>query len=169
MISLTRWLFLSFAWLYEAAMVSAAEPFEAFLEKHGVACHGPEKEKGDLPTDQLSQPFQARCGWPSLDGNCGMHQRRGMQPEDEELANEGKIATVIAALDSRIREGRASQMASRPLVAHKRLSRKEYQITVYDLFVRGAVRASSMNILSTSPRCQLPSSCLGDVRGKIES
>ena len=36
----------------------AAEPFEAFLQKHCVSCHGPEKVKGDLRIDQLSRDFK---------------------------------------------------------------------------------------------------------------
>jgi len=40
-----------------AGAVRGAEPFEAFLEKHCVRCHGPEKEKGDLRFDQLSRSF----------------------------------------------------------------------------------------------------------------
>ncbi len=41
--------------------------------------------------------------------------------------------TFVASLDSRIKEGRAARMASRPTVSHYRLSRKEYQNTAYAL------------------------------------
>ncbi len=56
-----------------------------------------------------------------------------MPPEDESQPTEDEIATVIEQLDSRIREGRTARMAARPPVAHYRLSRREYQNTVYDL------------------------------------
>ncbi len=56
-----------------------------------------------------------------------------MPPEEERQPTESEIATVIDQLDSRIREGRAARMAARPPVAHYRLSRREYQNTVYDL------------------------------------
>jgi hypothetical protein len=39
----------------------------------------------------------------------------------------------VTSLDARIKEGKAARMAARPAVAHYRLSRKEYQNTVYDL------------------------------------
>ena len=39
----------------------------------------------------------------------------------------------MTGLDARIKEGRAARMAARPAVSHYRLSRKEYQNTVYDL------------------------------------
>ncbi len=38
--------------------VIGAEPYEAFLEKHCIRCHGPEKEKGDLRLDRLSRDFK---------------------------------------------------------------------------------------------------------------
>ena len=41
-----------------AGAVFAAEPFDAFLEKHCISCHGPKKEKGDLRIDQLSRDFK---------------------------------------------------------------------------------------------------------------
>lgn len=36
--------------------------FEAFLEKHCVSCHGPEKDKGDLRIDELSRDFALGIG-----------------------------------------------------------------------------------------------------------
>ena len=39
---------IGFVILSGAASVSAAEPFEAFLEKHCVRCHGSQKEEGDI-------------------------------------------------------------------------------------------------------------------------
>ena len=56
-----------------------------------------------------------------------------MPPEDEPQPTVDEIASVVGQLDARIREGRAARMAARPAVAHYRLSRKEYQNTVYDL------------------------------------
>ena len=56
-----------------------------------------------------------------------------MPPEDEPQPTADEIGKVIAQLDVRIREGRAARMAARPAVAHYRLSRQEYQNTVYDL------------------------------------
>ena len=130
---LMRLCFLFASFIASGLWLSAAEPFETFLEQHCVRCHGPKKEKGDLRIDQLSRDFKV-----GLDGsqwgeivekiNAGE-----MPPEDEEQPTEGEIASVIAQLDEKIREGRAARMAARPAVAHYRLSRKEYQNTVYDL------------------------------------
>ena len=111
----------------------AAEPFEGFLQKHCIACHGPEKTRGDLRLDQLSRDFKS-----GIDGQVWAEVMEKinageMPPEDEAQPTADEIGKVIAQLDVRIREGRAARMAARPAVAHYRLSRQEYQNTVYDL------------------------------------
>ena len=111
----------------------AAEPFEGFLQKHCIACHGPKKSKGDLRLDQLSRDFKSGVDgqiWAEVVEKINAGE---MPPEDEPQPTAGEIGKVIAELDERIRTGRAARMAARPPVAHYRLSRKEYQNTVYDL------------------------------------
>ncbi|MFP6904465.1 MAG: DUF1587 domain-containing protein, partial [Verrucomicrobiota bacterium] len=115
------------------AVVSAAESFEAFLDSHCVRCHGPKKEKGDLRIDKLSRDFMVGTDghrWAEIVERINAGE---MPPEKEPRPTEGEIASVIGQLDTRISEGRAARMAKRPAVAHYRLSRKEYQNTVYDL------------------------------------
>lgn len=53
--------------------------------------------------------------------------------DKEPKPNQQEIAAFVTNLDSLMKEGRASRMAARPSVTHYRLSRKEYQNTVYDL------------------------------------
>lgn len=125
--------FIVVACLSEVAVASAAEPFDAFLEKHCLRCHGPDKVERDLRIDQLSRDFRAGADghlWAEIVERINAGE---MPPEDEPQPTEDEIAAVIEQLDSRIREGRAARMARRPPVAHYRLSRKEYQNTVYDL------------------------------------
>ena len=115
------------------APLHAVEPFETFLEAHCIRCHGPDREKGDLRVDQLSRDFAT-----GLDGHLWAEviervNAGEMPPEDEQQPSEGEMASFIEQLDEKIREGRAARMAARPPVAHYRLSRKEYQNTVYDL------------------------------------
>jgi mono/diheme cytochrome c family protein len=113
--------------------LQAAEPFEAFLKTHCIGCHGPDKQKGDLRIDKLSRNF--RLGedshlWAEVIENVNAGE---MPPEKKPRPKQDEIATFITALDSRLKEGRAARMAARPAVAHYRLSRKEYENTVYDL------------------------------------
>ena len=128
------WLVLA-AGLGVAAPVHAAEPFNAFLEKHCISCHGPDKAKGDLRIDKLSRDFKLGADthhWAEV-----MQQvNSGEMPpkkEKEKRPTQEEIAAFVTALDARIKEGKSARMAARPPVAHYRLSRKEYQNTVFDL------------------------------------
>lgn len=113
--------------------VRAAEPFEAFLEAHCIKCHGPEKEKGDLRIDRLSRDFKLGADahhWAEVIEQVNSGE---MPPKKEKKPTQEEIAKFVTSLDARVKEGRAARMAARPPVAHYRLSRKEYQNTVYDL------------------------------------
>jgi len=116
-----------------AGAVFAAEPYDAFLEKHCISCHGPKKEKGDLRIDQLSRDFKVGADthhWAEVIEQVNSGE---MPPKKEKKPTQEEIAAFVSSLDARIKEGRAARMAARPAVAHYRLSRKEYQNTVYDL------------------------------------
>jgi len=113
--------------------VHGEEPFEGFLKKHCITCHGPEKKKGDVRIDQLSRDFKQGADshhWAEVieQVNSG-----AMPPKKEPRPTQAEIAEFVTNLDARIKEGKAVRMAARPAVAHYRLSRKEYQNTVYDL------------------------------------
>jgi hypothetical protein len=116
-----------------AGAVQAAGPFEAFLEKHCIRCHGPEKEKGDLRIDRLSRDFKAGGDTHHWAEMMEQVNSGAMPPKKEEKPTQEEIATFVTSLDLLIKEGRAARMAARPAVSHYRLSRKEYQNTVYDL------------------------------------
>jgi mono/diheme cytochrome c family protein len=116
-------------------IAQAAEPYEAFIQKHCVRCHGPEKEKGDLRFDKLSRDFKLGADthhWAEAMENVNSGE---MPPkkDKEPKPTQAEIAAFVASLDGALKEGRASRMAARPSVTHYRLSRKEYQNTVYDL------------------------------------
>lgn len=121
------------ALLFAPLNVSAAEPYEAFLAKHYVSCHGAEKKKGELRLDQLSRDFKAGTDaqrWAEVVEKINSGE---MPPKNDPKPTQDEIAAFVSTIDTRIKEGRAARMATRPAVAHYRLSRKEYQNTVYDL------------------------------------
>ena len=122
-----------FVFLSGAVSVSAAEPFEAFLKKHCVRCHGAQKEEGDIRIDRLSRDFKAGVDSHHWAEALDKVNSGEMPPEDEPQPTQDEIAAFVARLDSLLKEGRAARMAARPAVSHYRLSRKEYQNTVYDL------------------------------------
>ncbi len=116
-----------------AGAACGAEPFEAFLEKHCVRCHGSHKEEGDVRIDRLSRDFKAGADshhWAEVLENVNSGE---MPPETEPRPTQAEIAAFVTNLDFLVKEGRSARMAARPAVAHYRLSRKEYQNTVYDL------------------------------------
>ena len=125
--------FIVFAFLSGAVSASAAEPFEAFLKKHCVRCHGPQKEEGDIRIDRLSRDFKAGVDSHHWAEALDKLNSGEMPPEDEPQPTQDEIAAFVTSLDSLLKEGRAARMAARPAVSHYRLSRKEYQNTVYDL------------------------------------
>ncbi|NBR86093.1 MAG: DUF1592 domain-containing protein [Proteobacteria bacterium] len=113
--------------------VRGAEPFEAFLEKHCLRCHGPEKQKGEVRIDRLSRDF--KLGTDSHRWAEAMEKVNSgeMPPKKEAKPTQAEIAAFVTTLDTRLKEGRATRMSTRPAVALYRLSRKEYQNTIYDL------------------------------------
>ena len=116
-----------------AGVAGGAEPFEAFLAKHCSRCHGPQKEAGDLRIDQLSRDFKSGLDthhWAEVLDKINGGE---MPPETEPQPSQAEIGAFVTGLDTRLKEGRAARMAARPAVTHYRLSRKEYQNTVYDL------------------------------------
>ncbi len=122
-----------FAFHFKMKSVYAAAPFEAFLEKHCIACHGPEEEKGDIRFDLLSRDFKSGLDSHHWAEALDKINSGEMPPEDELQPTQDEIAAFVTKLDSLLKEGRATRMAARPAVSHYRLSRKEYQNTVYDL------------------------------------
>ena len=119
--------------LLSLSLSAVGKSFESFLKEHCVSCHGPKKEKGDLRIDTLSRDFKSGTDshlWAEVNERINAGE---MPPEEEPRPTEQEISTFIAQLDQKISEGKAARMAARPTVAHYRLSRKEYQNTVYDL------------------------------------
>jgi hypothetical protein len=123
-------LFASFVFV---GLVRGADNWEAFLGKHCARCHGADKSEGDVRLDRLSRDFKSGADahhWAEVLDRINSGQ---MPPKDEPKPTQEEIAGFVTKLDTLIKEGRATRMAARPAVAHYRLSRTEYQNTVYDL------------------------------------
>jgi mono/diheme cytochrome c family protein len=116
-----------------AGAVRAAEPFDAFLEQYCIGCHGPKKEKGDLRIDQLSRDFKLGVDAQRWADVIEQLDSGEMPPKKEKKPTQEEIGAFVTNIDSLIKGGRAARMAARPPVALYRLSRQEYQNTVYDL------------------------------------
>lgn len=133
--SSVRWLVKTTAamLLCQASSTYAQEPLQAFLQKHCISCHSDQNEKSDVRIDLLSRDFKSGADahrWGEVLEKVNSGQ---MPPKEKERPSEQEIAEFVTSLDSLLKEGRAARMAARPPVTHYRLSRKEYQNTVYDL------------------------------------
>ena len=104
-----------------------------FLKSYCIKCHNESKQKGNFRLDTLEVDFTNPIIAQKWDEVVFRINAGEMPPEDKAQPTADEIGKVIAQLDVRIREGRAARMAARPAVAHYRLSRQEYQNTVYDL------------------------------------
>lgn len=113
--------------------IQAADAIESFIAQHCIRCHGPQKEEGDIRIDQLSRDFKAGLDSHHWAEALDKVNTGEMPPKEEPQPTQAEIAAFVTALDGRLKEGRASRMAARAAVTHYRLSRKEYQNTVYDL------------------------------------
>jgi len=128
-----RFVVLAVASIGIANASQAAEAFEGFVAKYCIQCHGPDEQESELRIDLLSRDFELggeAHRWAELIERVNAGD---MPPEGEPQPTQGEIAAFVTKLDSLIKAGRAARMAARPPVAHYRLSRKEYQNTVYDL------------------------------------
>ena len=91
-----------------AGAVRGEEPFEAFLSKHCISCHGPDKTKGDLRIDKLSRDFKLGADthhWAEVMEQVNSGE---MPPKKEKRPTQAEIAAFVTSLDSRIKEGRAT-------------------------------------------------------------
>jgi hypothetical protein len=122
-----------FAFASLVSVAQAKESFEIFLDTHCISCHGPEKEKGELRIDELSRDFKSGMDthhWHEIIEKVNAGE---MPPEEEAQPTQEEIAAFVPRLHALMKEGSAARKAARPPVSHYRLSRKEYQNTVYDL------------------------------------
>lgn len=110
---LIRLLLLVIASLGFADAVRAMEPFEAFLTKHCLHCHGPDSQEGELHIDRLSRDFKLggqAHRWAEVIERVNSGE---MPPESELQPTQDEIAAFVTKLDSLIKEGQAARMAIR--------------------------------------------------------
>lgn len=104
-----------------------------FFEKHCVACHGPEKEKGDLRLDTLEVDFfntGALSKWIEVMDNINLGD---MPPEDEPVPSVEELAPVAEWIAKEIRNAGKVARSTGGRVMIRRLNRTEYANTVRDL------------------------------------
>lgn len=122
-----------------AAVGSAAEPptFDAavgpFLRQYCLRCHSDKAQEGEFRLDTLPRDFTNAAAAERWDEVIFRMNSGEMPPKGELQPSAAELGKVVDWLSARSSEGQAARMAHRGPVAHYRLSRNEYQNTVYDL------------------------------------
>lgn len=109
------------------------EAVKPFFQKYCFRCHDEKKQKGEFRLDSLSRDFtdgKAAQQWEEVIFRMNSGE---MPPKAEAQPTPVELGKVVDWLTTRSREGQAARMARRGPVAHYRLSRNEYQNTIYDL------------------------------------
>ena len=110
-----------------------AESYERFLTQFCVRCHGEESTEQDFDIERLSRDFKAGVDshlWAEVIERINSGE---MPPQGEPQPSISEIGNTVSELSDLLDEGRDARLAARPAVAHYRLSRSEYQNTIYDL------------------------------------
>ncbi len=120
--------------LAHAASADGIEPnVQAYLEKHCVNCHGPEKQKGEFRIDTLSTKvgFENTPQWLEVMERINSGE---MPPKKEKVRPSAEAsARTVEWLAARMKDGESARMAARGRVSYNRLTRDEYVNTVRDL------------------------------------
>ena len=127
-----------FTWVLSSSALAVEYSYESdirpILEKHCFACHGPDKDKGNVRFDTLSTDMtNDRPAAETWHDTLDVLNFDEMPPEDEPRLSDDERRTLIAWLNHEI-EAVVKAMNStggRPVV--RRLNRLEYQNTMTDL------------------------------------
>ncbi|MEN8737519.1 MAG: DUF1592 domain-containing protein [Akkermansiaceae bacterium] len=108
----------------------------AFLQKHCVACHGKDKQKGDITLHEIKTLDDAFKYYGLLDSIIDQVHHRDMPPEEEAGqptdAEREKLVAALSDVRKRVESGKIPKRAGRTTL--RRLNRNEYSYTVRDLF-----------------------------------
>ncbi|MFT6179247.1 MAG: cytochrome c553 [Akkermansiaceae bacterium] len=113
-----------------------ANQIKPILEKHCIACHGPDKQKGGITLHDIDSLDAGFKKYHLLENVIDQVKHEEMPPDDEDvLPTDAERQTLITALSKvvdRVKSGDVPQRAGR--VTLRRLNRNEYHYTVRDLF-----------------------------------
>ena len=103
-----------------------------FLARHCLACHGPEKTKGNLRLDRLGPDFATEANrqrWQLIQKRV---QAGEMPPESKSRPGEKEIKELTGWIGERVQLAEAARKAQGRVVL-RRLNRVEYENTIRDL------------------------------------
>ena len=130
-ISITFVLALRSGSTFAADETGFAKVVPPFLKEHCIACHGPEKQKGKLRLDTLTNDFSDPAivtKWAEVVNQVNAHQ---MPPEDEAQPAAEAAGKFAGWLEAELARGELARRSTR--VVLRRMNRAEYNNTIRDL------------------------------------
>ena len=123
------------------AFADFATQVQPFIKQHCVECHGPDKQKGRLRLDTLSDDFSdshTAATWIEVRDNLNLGE---MPPEDEPRPPGDGVIAVAQWIAGQLKAMQAQANSTGGKVLLRRMTRTEYTNTVRDLlhisFVEG--------------------------------
>jgi len=135
-LKLVMWLVMCAALTHRSAAAAAPsfdEAVQPFFAKYCLRCHNSQKQEGEFRLDTLARDFTLAETAQRWDEVIFRMNSGEMPPEKEPQPSPDELGRVVDWLSARSSEGQAARMARRGPVTHYRLSRNEYQNTIYDL------------------------------------
>ena len=128
-----KYLIFSLFCLVSAQADSFEKRMKPFLEKHCVACHGEEKQKGKLRLDNLSMDFsnlESAEQWQFI-----LDELNGatMPPDDEAQPSKKELTEVLEVLTYEIEEAKKQHEGKDREIVMRRLNKREYINTMFEL------------------------------------
>ena len=110
-----------------------SENAKLFFKEHCVACHGPDKQKGDLRLDTLTADFDsaAQAGaWIEVMDNLNLGE---MPPDDEPRPNTESQQLLVRWIAAELRAAEVRAAGASGQFLMRRLNRTEFSNTIRDL------------------------------------
>ena len=112
---------------------SETERARAFLNRHCLECHGPEKPKGMFRVDKLSADFGDRADGERWQAVLKRVRAGEMPPKTKPRPPEEEVAALTDWIAAQAEAAEAARRAAEGRVVLRRLNRAEYENTVRDL------------------------------------
>lgn len=116
---------------------ATAESFQAvvkpFIEQHCIACHGPDKQKGDLRLDQLSTDLTKLENAEEWQFVLDELNGATMPPEDEPQPEAAELTRVLESLTYSLQKAKVLHSGKNQATVIRRLNKREYRNTIHDL------------------------------------
>lgn len=117
-----------------AAAATISPQVTAFLQKHCVACHGPDEQNADIRLDTIPTKIEndtIALQWQDILDVLNVGQ---MPPEDAEQPPKEEFSDLLETLTADLRVARQRLTDTGGHIVLRRLNRREYQRTIEALF-----------------------------------